>query len=155
MGLRFRKSINLGGGARINLSKSGVGYSFGVKGARITKTANGRTRKTIGIPNTGLSYVSESKGKSKKKSKSQSYSGYSAQSFNTQGLPAGTKFAAAVLPPMGVIIMVLSALLLFAVPLAGVFFGVMGVICFCMGRRYKKMINAVKDSETDESTDNL
>ena len=41
MGLRFRKSINLGGGFRINLSKSGVGYSWGVKGYRVTKTASG------------------------------------------------------------------------------------------------------------------
>lgn len=63
MGFRFRKSINLGGGARVNLSKSGVGYSFGTKGARITKTANGRTRTTVGIPNTGVSHVSESKSK--------------------------------------------------------------------------------------------
>ena len=30
MGFRYRKSINLGGGFRINLSKSGVGYSWGV-----------------------------------------------------------------------------------------------------------------------------
>lgn len=50
MGLRFRKSINLGGGFRINLSKSGVGYSWGVKGYRVTKTASGRTRKTYSIP---------------------------------------------------------------------------------------------------------
>lgn len=64
MGFRLRKSINLGG-ARINLSKSGVGYSFGTKGMRVTKCANGRTRKTVGIPGTGISYVSES-GKSKK-----------------------------------------------------------------------------------------
>ncbi len=32
MGFRYRKSINLGGGFRINLSKSGIGYSWGVKG---------------------------------------------------------------------------------------------------------------------------
>lgn len=32
LGLRFRKSINLGGGFRINLSKSGVGYSWGAPG---------------------------------------------------------------------------------------------------------------------------
>lgn len=31
MGLRFRKSIKLGGGFRLNLSKSGVGYSWGKK----------------------------------------------------------------------------------------------------------------------------
>lgn len=60
MGFRYRKSFNLGGGFRINLSKSGVGYSWGVKGYRVTKTANGRTRRTASIPGTGISYVSES-----------------------------------------------------------------------------------------------
>lgn len=64
MGLRFRKSVNLGGGFRVNLSKSGVGYSWGVPGYRITKTAKGNTRKTYSIPGTGLSYVDE-KGKGK------------------------------------------------------------------------------------------
>ncbi len=43
MGFRFRKSVSLFGGAfRINFSKSGIGYSYGGKGARVTKTANGR-----------------------------------------------------------------------------------------------------------------
>lgn len=59
MGLRYRKSINLGGGFRINLSKSGIGYSWGVKGYRVTKTAKGTTRKTASIPGTGISYVQE------------------------------------------------------------------------------------------------
>ncbi len=61
MGLRYRKSINLGGGFRINLSKSGVGYSWGTKGFRYTKTASGRTRKTYTIPGTGISHVTEKK----------------------------------------------------------------------------------------------
>lgn len=43
MGFRFRKSVNLGGGFRINFSKSGVGYSFGGKGFRYTKTRAERT----------------------------------------------------------------------------------------------------------------
>jgi len=67
MGLRFRKSIKLGGGARLNLSKSGVGFSVGTKGARVTKKAGGGTRTTISAPGTGLSYVQES-GKSKRSS---------------------------------------------------------------------------------------
>lgn len=62
MGLRFRKSINVGL-FRINLSKSGVGYSFGVKGARITKKSDGGTRLTAYIPGTGISYVKENKKK--------------------------------------------------------------------------------------------
>ena len=59
MGVRYRKSINLGGGFRINLSGSGIGYSWGAKGYRITKTAKGSIRKTISIPGTGLSYTQE------------------------------------------------------------------------------------------------
>lgn len=71
MGFRYRKSINLGGGFRINLSKSGIGYSWGTKGYRITKTARGTTRRTYSIPGTGLSYTQES-GRSNNRRNSQS-----------------------------------------------------------------------------------
>ena len=60
MGFRFRKSVSFGP-VRVNLSKSGVGYSVGTKGARITKKANGGTRTTLSIPGTGISHVSDSK----------------------------------------------------------------------------------------------
>ena len=66
MGFRFRKSFKVGP-MRVNFSKSGMGYSFGTKGARITKMANGRTRRTVGIPGTGISHVSESKRRRKRK----------------------------------------------------------------------------------------
>ena len=69
MGFRFRKSINLGGGFKVNLSKSGVGYSWGTKGVRYTKTASGKKRTTLSIPGTGISYVSESGGKTKSQKK--------------------------------------------------------------------------------------
>lgn len=69
MGFRFRKSIKVGGGFRINLSKSGIGYSWGIPGYRITKTATGRTRNTYSIPGTGMSYVQESSTRSKGKDK--------------------------------------------------------------------------------------
>ncbi len=59
MGRRFRKSINLGGGFKINLSKSGIGYSWGGKGYRVTKTAKGRIRTTVSTPGTGIPYVHE------------------------------------------------------------------------------------------------
>ena len=58
MGVRFRKSINLGG-LRVNLSKSGIGYSVGGKGFRYTKKAGGGTRTTAFIPGTGVSYVKD------------------------------------------------------------------------------------------------
>lgn len=60
MGLRFRKSVNLGP-LRVNFSKSGIGYSVGSKYHRVTKTARGSVQRTITLPGTGISYVTESR----------------------------------------------------------------------------------------------
>lgn len=56
MGFNFRKSINLGFGSRLNLSKSGIGTSIGIKGARIGAGPKG-TRVTGSVPGTGLYYT--------------------------------------------------------------------------------------------------
>lgn len=64
MGFRFRKSFKAGP-LRINVSKKGVGYSFGGKGCRITKKTNGNLMTTASIPGTGLSYVKETSFKRK------------------------------------------------------------------------------------------
>ena len=53
MGLRFRRSMSLGGGLRLNLSKSGLGISGGVRGARMGIGPRG-ARMAAGIPGTGL-----------------------------------------------------------------------------------------------------
>lgn len=42
MSIFLRKSIKLGKFGRINLSKKGLGYSFGIKGARIGKSSTGK-----------------------------------------------------------------------------------------------------------------
>lgn len=55
----MRKRINLGFGCHINISKSGIGYSWGMKGVRFTKTARGGVRETYSVPGTGISYVQE------------------------------------------------------------------------------------------------
>ncbi len=57
MGFRLRKSITLVPGVRMTFSKSGIGYSVGVKGYRVTKRADGRTQRTVSVPGTGMSYV--------------------------------------------------------------------------------------------------
>ena len=72
MGLRFRKSIKLGKGVKLNLGKKGVGLSFGTKGARVSLNSSGRKTATFGIPGTGLSYSTSLGSKKKTKSKAQS-----------------------------------------------------------------------------------
>lgn len=60
VGFSSRKSFKIAPGVRLNVSKSGIGYSAGVKGYRVTKRADGRVQHTASIPGTGLSYRSTS-----------------------------------------------------------------------------------------------
>jgi Protein of unknown function (DUF4236) len=57
MGIRYRKTFKAGP-FRVTASKSGISYSAGVKGARVTKRADGRTQIKVSAPHTGLSYTS-------------------------------------------------------------------------------------------------
>jgi predicted HAD superfamily Cof-like phosphohydrolase len=56
---RFRRSKNLGP-LRVNLTKTGVGISTGVPGARLSVHSSGRVTKTLGVPRTGLYYRDDS-----------------------------------------------------------------------------------------------
>jgi len=51
---RFRRSVRLPGGFRLNLSKSGLGYSWGFRGFRVGRDSRGRIVKSMSIPGTGL-----------------------------------------------------------------------------------------------------
>lgn len=53
MALRFRKSVQIIPGLRLNFSKSGISSSLGVKGARVTFSKHG-AYSNVGLPGTGL-----------------------------------------------------------------------------------------------------
>lgn len=57
MGFRFRRSIRLFPGIRVNLSKSGTSLSVGRRGATLNFGKQG-VHSTVGLPGTGLSYRS-------------------------------------------------------------------------------------------------
>jgi hypothetical protein len=56
MPFRFRRSVKIFPGIRINLSKRGVSTSFGGRGHSINVGRRG-VRSTVGIPGTGISYT--------------------------------------------------------------------------------------------------
>ena len=62
MGFRFRKSVKIAPGIRLNFSKSGMSTSIGRRGAILNISKRG-TRSTVGIPGTGISYSSYSSSK--------------------------------------------------------------------------------------------
>jgi hypothetical protein len=59
VGFSYRKSVKMGP-FRMTASKSGISYSAGVKGARITRRANGKVQTTLSVPGTGLRYTTTS-----------------------------------------------------------------------------------------------
>jgi hypothetical protein len=63
MGLRFRRSLRIAPGVRLNLNRRSVGLSAGVRGARYSINSDGRRTRSVGIPGTGLSYRTQSGGR--------------------------------------------------------------------------------------------
>ena len=148
MGMRFRKSINLGGGARVNISKSGIGGSIGGKGYRYTKKANGGTRNTVSIPGTGISYVKESGSKSKKKSAE-------VKAIPQERIENHVEFAFfwIIYRVMGFITFPLGLLLLLVEPLTGICSIGLSIIFYFGGNHYKKKRKAnLMEIERDEKS---
>jgi hypothetical protein len=64
MGFRFRRSIRIAPGIRVNISKKGVSsVSIGKHGATLNVGKTG-VHETIGIPGTGLAYRTDNLAKS-------------------------------------------------------------------------------------------
>lgn len=71
MGFRFRKSVKLGKGVKLNLGKKSAGVSFGGKHGGISINSKSGARGRVSIPGTGVSYSTKlSGGKSKRESTS-------------------------------------------------------------------------------------
>jgi hypothetical protein len=69
MGFRFRKSVKIAPGLKLNFNKKSTGLTIGGKGAHYTFNSKGKRTASVGIPGTGLSYSTSSGGKTSKKKK--------------------------------------------------------------------------------------
>jgi TM2 domain-containing membrane protein YozV len=63
MGLRFRRSIKIAPGIRVNLNKKSASVTFGPKGLKHTVSTTGKSHTTVGVPGTGLSYTTSGGGR--------------------------------------------------------------------------------------------
>lgn len=66
MSIRFRRSMKIAPGVRLNFSKSTLGLSFGVPGARVSVNTRGEVYTSAGIPGTGLYSVERTSLKGRK-----------------------------------------------------------------------------------------
>lgn len=94
MSLRFRKSIKIAPGVKVNLNKNSISTTVGTKGVHYTANSKGTKTISAGIPGTGLSYTTKSgkerKAKRGRSAAEESYS-YTGNQIDSQNGPKKKK----------------------------------------------------------------
>lgn len=88
MGWRFRKSIKIAPGIRLNFNKKSTSISIGGHGFHKTISSTGRTTNSFGIPGTGLYYTESSSSRSRSTASRQQTSAYTAPLSAAPAAPA-------------------------------------------------------------------
>lgn len=138
MGTRFRKSVKVAPGVRMTVGKKSASVSIGTKGARRTISTTGRKTTTVGIPGTGLSYVSTSSSSSKKKSTASTAGRveYSPRTYKVGGI-------------LMLVVAVVALLLgLISISVGGWVFLLIGAPCLFLGLRWLKKSKPHDDGAT-------
>ena len=142
MGFRYRKSIKIAPGVKLNLSKKSVGVSVGTKGARMSISSTGRVTRTLSIPGTGISHVTteniNKKGKAKQPSAKQG-------TPVSPALPPEQRYTKKQLKTFSILFMLLAIIcfpvglltLMISLSTGCVAIGI-GVIAFLMSKKYKQ-----------------
>lgn len=102
MGFKYRKSVKIAPGVRVNFGKKSSSVSFGTKGFKTTYSTSGRKTTSMGIPGTGLSYSTSSSTKKKESPKPTA----GIQSCSSE--PAEPKYSATTYKVCGIISLVFS-----------------------------------------------
>lgn len=82
MGLRFRKSMKIAPGVKLNLNKKSAGMTLGGKGINYTVNTKGTRTSSIGLPGTGV-YYTDIKHSEITNTNNSKKSNYSAKSFSS------------------------------------------------------------------------
>lgn len=119
MGIRFRKTVKLAPGVKLNLGKKSASISVGEKGAKYTVNTSGRQTATVGIPGTGLSYskTMNAKNKSEKSNVPESVS-------EKKAYP---KWLFILLLILGIPLLLFSIIMILASPVIGIVFSAFAV----------------------------
>lgn len=134
MGFRFRKSVKIAPGVRLNFGKKSTSVTLGGKGARYTVSSTGRKTSSVSIPGTGISYVNSSTTKKSKSSK---------PTVKTHDLKPVRTYSPKAYKTFRTIFMII-AIVAFVIGVPTIKFGgwiflIIGGICLYFGIRYSKM----------------
>lgn len=157
MGLRFRKSVKVAPGVKLNVGKKSVGMSVGGKGARVSASTSGRKTTTVGIPGSGVSYSHSSGGKGNKSNHSSAE--YDENLFEDDNeldefpsKPLG-KLGAMFLTVIGIAIAIMGLLILIVNVVFGIIFILLGIaLCRAGMNTLKELKNSLSETELQNDT---
>ena len=86
MGLRFRKSVKVAPGVKVNLNKKSTSVTFGGKGMHHTVSSTGKKSTSVGLPGSGVYYTSSSGGTSSESDRSSKISDSSHGAHKTKDI---------------------------------------------------------------------
>lgn len=87
MGLRFRRSVKICKGVKVNFGKTGASLTVGTKGVHKTFHTSGRVTTTVGLPGTGL-YWTETSNPNKRSNQTVNQQNQRCQSRRTTATPS-------------------------------------------------------------------
>lgn len=122
MGIRFRKSVNVAPGVRLNIGKKSASVSVGGKGFHTSVSTTGRRTRSVGIPGTGISHVSTSGGK---RSKVEHHTG----SHQKPATPLMLKVCGVIMWIIGILALLLAIVGFTTGGAIGIIFLIIGIPC--------------------------
>lgn len=158
MGLRFRKSVKLGKGVKLNFGKKSAGVSFGGRHGGVSINSRSGARGRVSLPGTGISYSTKLTGGKKKPAASsrparaktssrvsvQAPAAHDAKSVKSANPPKPPKSPKVYLV-CGIIMVPLGLLMLFLFWPLGVFFTALGVYYIACGPKiYSGLVEKYK-----------
>lgn len=151
MGLRFRKSVKIAPGVKLNFGKKSTGITFGGKGMKYTINSSGKETTTVGIPGTGISYSQSTTAKKKSRSKKKSTvnSATPTSTINTYN-PKTYRICGKILIVISSIVLLIG---LVSVMVGGWVFLPIGALLMYLGIKYVKM-GKPKEQASDKTNVN-
>ena len=148
MGLRFRRSIKIAPGVKLNIGKKSMGVSVGGKYGGVSLNSKAGARVRASAPGTGLSYsakIPEGNKRAVKSSNTAAADSYYRLNYTPPNKtytdkPTGKtyKVCGNILIVISVLMFALSILLAFLTVIGGVVSALFAVFLFFAGRYYKK-----------------
>ena len=126
MGIRFRKSVKVAPGVRLNIGKKSASVSVGGKGFHTSVSTTGRRTNTVGIPGTGISHVSTSGGKPAKVK-------HQTESHQKQASPLKLKICGVIMWIIGILALLLAIVGFSTAGAAGIIFLIIAIPCILLG----------------------